>query len=149
MTPKKILVVDDDLVVLKAMSMKLTANGYDVVTAEDGAAAMTAVRRGHPALILLDVGFPPDVAHGGGTGWNGLQIMSWMRRFDVGKTVPVIVMTASESAKLKDQALAEGAVAFFQKPVNNDELLTTIRETLAKDTSQAQPESAPVLRMAG
>ena len=63
---KKILVIDDNIVFLKAMSMKLRALGYDVLTAVDGAAAVSTVRRIKPDLILLDLNFPPDVAHGGG-----------------------------------------------------------------------------------
>src|SRR5438105_2044489 len=66
---KKVLVVDDNKVILKTLSLKLSANGYAIVTAEDGAAAVRAVRSEKPDLILLDVSFPPDVAHGGGVPW--------------------------------------------------------------------------------
>src|SRR5882672_5079893 len=75
---KVILVVDDNLVFQKAMLMKLRAQGYDVMTAEDGSAALAAIRRLQPDLILLDINFPPDVANGGGIGWDGFLILRWL-----------------------------------------------------------------------
>ena len=144
MNRKKILVVDDSLVILKLMSMKLTANGYDVVTAEDGGSAVSAVRKENPDLILLDLSFPPDVAHGGGVGWDGFLIMTWLRRLEEAKHIPIIVISGSEPAKFKDRALAAGASSFFHKPIDNDALLTVIRDTLAKSMVTAQPPAAPI-----
>jgi CheY-like chemotaxis protein len=138
MNRKKILVVDDNLVILQTVSMKLTANGYDVVTAEDGAGAVSAVRKEKPDLILLDLSFPPDVAHGGGVPWDGFLIMTWLQRMEEAKNIPIIVITGGDPAKCKDRALAAGATNFFHKPINNDELLTIVRETLTKNTAQPQ-----------
>jgi two-component system KDP operon response regulator KdpE len=139
MNRKKILVVDDSFVILKTMSMKLTANGYDVVTAEDGSAAVSAVRKQKPDLILLDLSFPPDVAHGGGVAWDGFTIMTWLRRLEEARNIPIIVITGGDPAKCKDRALAAGAVNFFHKPINNDDLLTIIEQTLAKSTGETKP----------
>jgi len=130
MSRKKILVVDDNQVILRTMSMKLTSEGYDVVTAEDGSEAVSAVRRERPDLILLDISFPPDVAHGGGLAWDGFLIMEWLRRLDEGKNVPIIVITGGDPVKYKDRALAAGAVSFFHKPIDNDELLAIVAQTL-------------------
>lgn len=110
--------------------MKLTSEGYDVVTAEDGSEAVSAVRRERPDLILLDISFPPDVAHGGGLAWDGFLIMEWLRRLDEGKNVPIIVITGGDPVKYKDRALAAGAVSFFHKPIDNDELLAIVAQTL-------------------
>jgi CheY-like chemotaxis protein len=139
MNRKKILVVDDSVVILKTMSMKLTANGYDVVTAEDGAGAVSAVRKQKPDLILLDLSFPPDVAHGGGVAWDGFVIMNWLRRLEEAKKIPIVVITGGDPEKYKDRALAAGAVNFFHKPINNDELLTVIRQALASSAGETQP----------
>jgi CheY-like chemotaxis protein len=138
MNRKKILVVDDSLVVLKTVSMKLIANGYDVVTAEDGAGAVSAVRKAKPDLILLDLTFPPDVAHGGGVAWDGFLIMNWRQRLEEAKHIPIIVITGGDPEKYKDRALAAGAVNFFHKPINNDDLLTIIRQTFAKSAGEPQ-----------
>ena len=141
MSRKKILVVDDNLVDLKAVSMKLTAQGYDVVTAEDGGAAVSAARRERPDLILLDLSFPPDVAHGGGVAWDGFLIMDWLKRLEEAKHTPVIVITGGDPAKCEDRALAAGAASFFHKPINNDELLTVVRKTLGEDNNPSQTSS--------
>lgn len=143
MNRKKILVVDDSRVILKTLSLKLTANCYDVVTAEDGAGAVSSVRKDKPDLILLDLSFPPDVGAGGGVPWDGFLIMNWLRRLEEAKNIPIVVITGGDPAKCKDQALAAGAVAFFHKPIDNDELLTAIRETLAKNTATPQPSTGP------
>jgi len=144
MNRKKILIVDDSLLILKLMSMKLTANGYDVVTAEDGGTAVSTVRQEKPDLILLDLSFPPDVAHGGGVAWDGFLIMNWLQRLEEAKHIPIIVITASDPAKCKDRALAAGAVSFFHKPIDNDALLTVICNTLAEKTPVTQPSAVPI-----
>jgi two-component system cell cycle response regulator len=132
MSRKKILVVDDSLVILRMMSLKLTANGYDVITAQDGSTAVSAVRREQPDLILLDLSFPPDVAHGGGVAWDGFLIMAWLRRLEEAKHIPIIVISGGEPAKFEDRARAAGASGFFHKPIDNDALLNVIRDTLGE-----------------
>src|SRR6516164_6083537 len=77
---KIILVIDDSPVLQRALVIKLRGYGYDVMTAEDGSAAVAAVGRMKPDLILLDINFPPDVANGGGLGWDGFLILQWLRR---------------------------------------------------------------------
>lgn len=120
--------------------MKLKANGYEVLTAEDGAGAVGTVRREKPDLILLDLSFPPDVAHGGGVPWDGFLIMNWLRRMDEAQGIPIIVITGGDAAQYKDQALAAGAVSYFQKPIDNDELLGVIRQTLGEGVEAASPQ---------
>jgi CheY-like chemotaxis protein len=145
MNSKKILIVDDNLVILKTTSMKLAANGYEVLTAEDGGAAVAAVRREKPDLILLDLSFPPDVAHGGGVAWDGFLIMDWLRRLEEAKGIPIIIITGGDPVKYKDRALAAGATSFFHKPIDNDELLTAIRQTLEeKNNPKASAPPAPL-----
>ena len=60
---KRILVVDDDAVVIRALSIKLKANGFEVLTAMDGAEAVNAVRTQRPDLILLDLTFPAEMGN--------------------------------------------------------------------------------------
>ena len=132
MDQKKILIVDDDAVILNGLSSKLKANGYHVFTAADGSEAVSTVRREKPHLILLDILFPPDVAHGGGLAWDGFTIVQWLRRIDEVKDIPIIVITGAEPEKYQARALATGAVAFFHKPIDGDALLNTIRQTLGE-----------------
>ncbi len=139
MNRKKILVVDDNEVILRTLSLKLKAE-YDVITAVDGAEAVSAARTKAPDLILLDIGFPPEVS---GVPWDGFRIIQWLKRLEEAKNIPVIIITGGDAAKYKDRALTEGAVAFFQKPVNNDELLATIRKILGASAVAPAPASVP------
>ena len=142
MNRKKILVVDDSPIILKTLSMKLNGSGYEVLTAADGASAVSTVRRDHPDLVLLDITFPPDVAHGGGVAWDGFLIMNWLRRIDEAKNTPVIIITGGDPAQYKDRSMAAGAVAFFQKPINTDELLETIRQIIGESQTFGTPSAA-------
>src|SRR5438105_3844378 len=130
MNGKSILIVDDNPVELQALSGKLVSNGYDVLSAEDGSAAISVIRQQKPDLILLDIAFPPDVAHGGGVAWDGFLILSWVRRIEEAKTIPVIFITGGNPEQYKERALAAGAVSFFQKPYDTTELLGVIRQSL-------------------
>src|SRR6185312_17344850 len=126
MNRQKILVVDKNPVIIKTWSMKLTAAGYDVVTAADGSTAVSATRKEKPNLILLDISFPADV----GVDWDGFKIIAWLQRIEESKNIPIIVITGGDAAKYKDKSLATGAVAFFEKPLDNITLLDVIKKTL-------------------
>lgn len=128
----KILVADDNVVILKALSIKLKSRGYEVRTAMDGSTAVSCVRRERPDLIILDINFPPDVAHGGGISWDGFQILDWLRRIDEARDTPIIFITSGESAKFREKAMAAGAVAFFQKPIDQEEMLNVINHTVGE-----------------
>ena len=128
----KILVADDNVVVLKALSIKLKSAGYEVRTAMDGSTAVSCVRRDRPDLIILDINFPPDVAHGGGISWDGFLILEWLRRIDEVRETPIIFITSGEPVKFREKAMSAGAVAFFQKPINQEELLSVIRHTVGE-----------------
>ena len=124
---KKILVVDDNEIILKTISLRLQGAGYLVVTALDGSEAVSAARKEAPDLVLLDISFPQDV---GGVEWDGFRIMEWFRRMETVKKIPVIIITGGEVAGNKERAIAGGAVAFFHKPIDHDDLLKVIRATL-------------------
>ena len=130
---KKILVVDDNEIILKTTSMKLQSAGYQVFTALDGSEGVAAVRKIKPDLVLLDIAFPPDVS---GMSWDGFRIMDWLHRVDETKKIPIIVISGVVEEKNKQRAAAAGAVAFFPKPVNFDEMIKVIRATLSADTDK-------------
>ena len=127
MNKKKILVVDDDAVVIRALSIKLKANGFEVLTATDGADAVNAVRTQRPDLILLDLTFPADM---GSVSWDGFLIMEWLKRVEEAANVPIIVITGGDREKYEGRAIAAGATAFFHKPISHEELFGLIRQTL-------------------
>jgi CheY-like chemotaxis protein len=139
---KKILIVDDDAVIIKTTSAKLRSHGYQVAGALDAAEAVSAIRDDRPDLILLDLSFPPDVAHGGGVDWDGFKIMSWFQRMDLARNIPIIVITGGDPARYKARSLSTGAVAFFNKPIHHDELLTAIAQVLRGEDGQVTPGGA-------
>ena len=133
---KKVLVVDDNEIVIKTISLKLQGAGYQVIAAMDGSEAVKLARQENPDLILLDISFPADV---GGVPWDGFKIMEWFHRLNTSNTtkkIPVIVITGSEEPKTQQRATAAGAVAFFQKPVEHDYLLKVVRVTLGDPSSK-------------
>ena len=121
------MVVDDNEIILKTVSLKLQGAGYQVFTALDGAEAVAAARRENPDLILLDIGFPPAVD---GVPWDGFRVMEWLHRLDAMKKIPIVIITGSQDPKNKERASRSGAVAFFQKPIDHDDLLKVIRSAL-------------------
>lgn len=129
---KKILVADDNKIILKAVSMVLESNGYEVITASDGAAVVSTVDRDTPDLILLDLLFPPD-AMDVGMHWDGFAILRWLRNMSNARDVPVIVISGTEPVKYEPLSLAAGARAFLHKPLDMDELVATIRAVLAEN----------------
>ena len=131
----RILIADDNIVILKALSIKLKSKGYEVRTAMDGSTAVSCVRRERPDLIILDINFPPDVV---GLGWDGFKVIAWLRRVDEARGTPLIVISGGDATKLKTRAIEEGAIAYFQKPVKNDELLATIKQAIATSAKPAQ-----------
>jgi CheY-like chemotaxis protein len=128
---KKILIADDNVVVVKALATKLSACGYTVLTAQDGGTAVSLVRNEKPDLLLLDINFPPDVAHGGGIPWDGFLIINWLRRMDEAKSTPIILITGKDPAEFEARARAAGVIGVFQKPIPLPELLELIGRTLA------------------
>lgn len=136
MPSEKILVVDDDPVVVKALTMKLQSKGFATCSATDGAEAVKAVREQKPSLVLLDITFPPDVVS-----WDGFRVMEWLRRLEEARNIPIIVISGGDPEKYKERAAQSGAVAYFRKPVDTEELVNTIRRVLGKPPSTPEIKS--------
>jgi CheY-like chemotaxis protein len=136
---KKILVVDDDQIILKTLSIVLESNGYQVFTAPDGPGAATIVTQERPDLILLDILFPPDASNVGGALQDGFFIIEWLRRMGEAGDIPIIIISGDKSVKDKKNMLAAGVVGFFPKPIDRIALLATIRTTLGEDAGGKPP----------
>ncbi|HVV72980.1 MAG TPA: response regulator [Verrucomicrobiae bacterium] len=134
---RKVLIADDSLVWVTALSMKLRNHGYDVVVCQQGARIVSAARSEKPDLILLDINFPPDVANGGEAPWDGLTVLEWLRGLDETRNTPVIIVTAEEPARCREKSFAAGADGFFEKPVRPGTLLTAIRLALEEEPTEA------------
>jgi DNA-binding response OmpR family regulator len=134
--PKKILAADDNKVILKALTMVLQSNGYEVITATDGSAVVKVVDKEKPDLILLDILFPPDINEGG-MSWDGFAIMRWLRNMSGAKDVPIIIISGTDPEKYRERCLAAGAAAFLHKPLNMEELIATIHAALGENVTKA------------
>ena len=127
----RILVVDDDPDLLRALRLRLRANNYEVTTASDGYAAIAAAQKERPSLIILDLGLPVG---------DGFVVLDRLQNSDALAGIPVIVLSARDPQNNEEKALKAGAAAFFQKPADNDELLNVIRVSLGP--AAPQPGSA-------
>ena len=129
MSTKKILIIDDDEHLVLGLAAKLKAQGYAVVSAMDGVAAIAVARVEAPDLILLDLGLPA------GDGFLTLERLKAMTNFSA---TPVIVLSARNPAANKERAMKGGAIAYFQKPPENREFLAAIRQTLGEEVALSQ-----------
>jgi CheY-like chemotaxis protein len=123
---RSLLVVDDNQVVLKAFEMKLKASGFKVTTVSEAEGVASAVEAAQAELIILDINFPS----GTGPEWSGFTVIQWLRRFPELAGIPVILVSGEDEDKHREKARAEGAVAYYQKPVNYQELLDVVLHTL-------------------
>jgi DNA-binding response OmpR family regulator len=131
MPKQKILVVDDDPDLVRALRLRLRANNYDITTASDGYTAVASAQKDRPDLIVLDLGLPAG---------DGFVVLDRLQNIDALAGVPVIVLSARDPQGNEERALKAGATAFFQKPADNEELLNVIRVSLppaAKTTAMA------------
>jgi two-component system KDP operon response regulator KdpE len=133
MEKPKILIIDDDFDLRRALNLRLRANNYETLYATDGLSATAMAQKEHPDLIILDLGLPAG---------DGFVVMERLQQSANLSCIPVIVLTCRDPHGNKDRALRAGAKAFFQKPVDNEELLAAIRAILHTRLAHATPSSA-------
>jgi len=132
MTAHRVLVVDDDPQILRALRINLTAHGYQVLLAADGGSALRAVADGHPDVVVLDLGLP-DI--------NGTEVIAGLRGWT---TVPIIVLSARTGAAETVQALDAGADDYITKPFGMAELLARLRAAVRRAAVSAVDGEASV-----
>ena len=127
----RILVVDDEREILRALQRNLTAHGYEVWTAESGEQALTEITAHRPDLMLLDLGLP---------GMSGLEVCKQVR---AASNLPILVLSVKDTERDKVQALDLGADDYVSKPFGMDEVLARIRVIL-RHSAQVQVGTEPV-----
>ena len=130
MIRKKIMLVGDDAVFAKAMSVKLQAESFETAITENGGTAVSAMRLFQPDLVIVDISFPPDVAHVGGVPWDGFLIVDWLRHIGTLEGIPVILVTASDPAQYVERARKARVAGLFQKTVAPEVWMRTIHQLL-------------------
>ncbi|QXT62253.1 response regulator transcription factor [Tessaracoccus palaemonis] len=128
----KILIADDDPQILRALRITLAAKGYEVVTASDGAQAISAAIDDHPDVYLLDLGMPQ---------LNGIDVIHGIRGWS---QAPILVVSGRTGAYDKVEALDAGADDYVTKPFSIEELLARIR---ALTRRVQKDEAVPSVRL--
>lgn len=127
----KILIADDDPQLVRALRITLSAHGYKVVAAPDGAAAIALAGQTHPDVVLLDLGMPK---------LDGVQVIHALRGWTA---APILVVSGRTGSADKVEALDAGADDYVTKPFQIDELLARLR-ALGRRSAAASAE--PVVR---
>jgi DNA-binding response OmpR family regulator len=124
---KKILIVEDDQNIAKALAIRLKSAGYEVTLAPGAMTGVAVALKFQPDLALLDISLPSG---------NGFNVAEKIQELVVTAT-PIIFLTAIKQPGLRQKARDLGAAEFFEKPYDADELLAAIRRALG-DPTRAQ-----------
>jgi two-component system KDP operon response regulator KdpE len=116
----RVLVVDDDRQLLRALRINFSVRGYEVFTAATGALALEAAAEHHPQAVILDLGLPD---------MSGIDVLTGLRGW---MTAPVIVLSARTDSTDKVGALDAGADDYMTKPFGMDELLARLRAAVRR-----------------
>ncbi len=120
MQKSRILIVDDDIGIVKSVRANLHEHDCEVLTAMDGVEALKVIERELPELILLDITMPK---------MDGLQVCSEVRKWS---KVPIIMLSARHDADEKAYCLNIGADDYITKPFNISELIARVRAVLRR-----------------
>ena len=136
----RLMVVDDTAINLKVLRAYLKQEGYEQIeTIEDSREAVAAILRYDPDLLLLDLMMPHV---------SGIDILATIRETHSLRSLPVIVVTAAEDRKMKRRCLELGATDFLSKPVDPEDLILRVRNTLALRSYQNSLEQKVFARTA-
>ncbi len=121
MTKKRILIADDESHILRILRFNLERAGYEIMTVEDGEAALETARAERPDLVILDVGMP---------GMTGVDVCRKLKGDDALDRTPVFLLTAHGQESDEQAGHAAGADRFFTKPFSPKEILREVRNAL-------------------
>jgi len=118
---KKILIIDDEPGIVRLLSMRLKAKGYEVFEAFDGLQGVEVAKQELPDLILMDIKMP---------NCGGIAAFERLLQFNETKTIPVIFMTAYPKDEIKNQVLKMGAKGCISKPFISEDFEQTVEIVL-------------------
>ena len=118
---KKILIVDDERDIVKALMIRLQTSGYEVVTAFDGAQGVFMAHKEKPDLIILDIRMPAG---------DGFSVAQRLRKSINTFQIPIIFLTGSPEQNSEQRAQELGARFYIKKPYDPEELLDAVKRAL-------------------
>jgi CheY-like chemotaxis protein len=124
MPQSKILVVDDDLDTVRILTDLLANEGYDVVAAHTGEAALEMIKEEKPALVLLDIMMPH---------MDGLSVCEKIKGSPATRDIKIIILTSKDSFETLREAVEKKADWFIAKPYGNQYLVSMVAKLLAGD----------------
>ena len=122
----RLLIIDDDVMLLDLLQLHLSGRGISVEVAENAAVALRSIIDSPPDLIMLDLGLP-DL--------DGMEVLRAIKGDEASRHLPVIVITGTDTEDKYIQASALGADAFLNKPVQRDDLINEIFSRLARSVA--------------
>jgi DNA-binding response OmpR family regulator len=125
---KKILIVDDERDIVKALTIRLQANGYNTVTAFDGAQGVFMAYKERPKLIILDIRMPAG---------DGFSVAEKLKESKRTCQIPIIFVSGSPERNAEERARDLGARFFIKKPYDPEELLDAVRRALETKPSDS------------
>lgn len=120
---KRILVVDDEQDIVKMVGLRLKANGYEVLSANDGQQGLETAQKEKPDLIILDVMMPK---------MDGYKVCGLLKKDSRFAKTPIIMFTAKAQDKDKDLGREVGANAYLTKPFDPPALIAKVKELLGE-----------------
>jgi len=123
MSKGKILIVDDEPEIVKAVSMRLNASGYETVIAMDGLQATSKAIKEQPDVIILDIGMPAGDGH---------TVVQRLKISVKTNCIPIVFLTARTSEEDRQKAYDQGVDKYITKPFDSDELIAAIDELAVK-----------------
>jgi DNA-binding response OmpR family regulator len=127
---KKILIVDDERDIVKALKIRLQHNAYDVVVAFDGAQGIFMAHKEKPSLIILDIRMPAG---------DGFSVAEKLRQSNQTERIPIIFLTGSPERNAEERAMELGARFYIKKPYDPEELLDAVRRAMEPKPSDLDP----------
>jgi len=129
----KVLVVDDEEMLVNLLRRQLQTEGYEVFTAMDGLSALRLARRHQPDLILLDIAMP---------GTDGLEVCKRLRQDPALRDIMILFLTCRDDVSDRVEGLETGADDYLPKPFNTEELLARVRALLRRSSVDAPEDEA-------
>jgi DNA-binding response OmpR family regulator len=118
----RILVAEDEPMLLKTIELKLRKEGYDVIATSDGRQAMMEIEGSDPDMVITDIMMPYA---------SGLEIISHVRQ-KISRKIPIIILTAMEQEKVVMEAFELGADDYVTKPFSLNELVMRVKRLMMR-----------------